>query len=152
MKKIIRLTEGDLHSIVKESVKRILREGGSWEQNGEIDITDRVYDMVSEEVGDDGQLEELFYKMEHDDVFIIEFTIDTMDQTPGILYMTDTDTVMEGVKKYINDQELLSHIKDAVDIAINSISDSELHDNVPCYGYDYYDFYADKSNFLPRSV
>jgi hypothetical protein len=31
MKKIIRLTESDLHRIVKESVRRILREGGTHE-------------------------------------------------------------------------------------------------------------------------
>ena len=37
MKKVIRLTEGDLHRIIKESVKRILREdaydmpGGTWD-------------------------------------------------------------------------------------------------------------------------
>lgn len=29
MKKIIRLTEGDLHRIIKESVKRIIREGSA---------------------------------------------------------------------------------------------------------------------------
>ena len=29
MKKIIRLTEGDLHRIIKESVKRIIREGAN---------------------------------------------------------------------------------------------------------------------------
>ena len=27
MKKVIRLTEGDLHNIIKESVKKIIREG-----------------------------------------------------------------------------------------------------------------------------
>ena len=40
MKKVIRLTESDLHSIVKQSVNRILKES--------IDIYESVYDLDGE--------------------------------------------------------------------------------------------------------
>jgi len=40
MKKIIRLTEGDLHKIIKESVKRILKED-TWFDNH---IADNIFD------------------------------------------------------------------------------------------------------------
>lgn len=153
MKQIIRLTESDLHRIVKESVQRILKEGRDSEQTGEINIADRVYDILSEDIGDEnGQLEELIYQMENAGVFTIEFTIDTMDQTPDVLSMTDTDMVMEEAKKFINDPEILAHMRTAVDAAIGMIDDNDLHDNVENYWYDNYDFYGDSSNFLPRGV
>ena len=44
MKKVIRLTEGDLHKIVKESVKRVLKESGT-------PIPFKVLDRYLESIG-----------------------------------------------------------------------------------------------------
>ena len=44
MKKIIRLTESDLHRIVKESVEKILREG-AWDKYPEKDRNEAMLDM-----------------------------------------------------------------------------------------------------------
>lgn len=49
MKKIIRLTENDLHRIVKESVKRILREGKYDLPGGEFDSFQCATDMADDE-------------------------------------------------------------------------------------------------------
>ena len=38
MKRKVRLTEGDLHRIIKESVKRVLREGGHFMNSYRVDI------------------------------------------------------------------------------------------------------------------
>ena len=38
MKRKVRLTEGDLHRIIKESVKRVLREGGDFKNSYRVDI------------------------------------------------------------------------------------------------------------------
>ena len=38
MKRKVRLTEGDLHRIIKESVKRVLREGGHLMNSYRVDI------------------------------------------------------------------------------------------------------------------
>lgn len=152
-KKLIRLTESDLRRIVKESVQRILKEGSDSEEDGEINIADWVYNILSEDIGDEnGQLEKLISQMGNAGVFTIEFTIETKDKTPDVLYMTDTDTVMEDAKKFINDPEILAHMRTAVDAAIGMIDDDDLHDNVENYWYDRYDFYADSSNFLPMEV
>ena len=48
MKKIVRLTESDLHKIIKESVKRILREGKYDTPNGGIDSYAFDYDDAIE--------------------------------------------------------------------------------------------------------
>jgi hypothetical protein len=42
MKRIIRLTESDLHRIVKQSVKRILREDNSMEQR----VAEKILDDI----------------------------------------------------------------------------------------------------------
>ena len=42
MKKIIRLTESDLHRIVKESVKRVLREDNSME----LRVAEKIFDDI----------------------------------------------------------------------------------------------------------
>ena len=53
MKQIIRLTEGDLHRIVRSSVKKIIREyTGDEEALGRYDIDDEKYDMPDEEYDD----------------------------------------------------------------------------------------------------
>ena len=49
MKKIIRLTENDLHRIVKESVKRILREGKYDLPGGDFDSFQYATDMADAE-------------------------------------------------------------------------------------------------------
>lgn len=38
MKRKVRLTEGDLHRIIKESVKRVLKEGGHFRNSYRVDI------------------------------------------------------------------------------------------------------------------
>ena len=53
MRKILRLTEGDLHKILESSVKRILKEyNGDDESLGRYDIDDKQYDMSDEEYAD----------------------------------------------------------------------------------------------------
>ena len=42
MKKIVRLTEGDLHRIIKNSVNRIIRENN----DGNIETAERVISMI----------------------------------------------------------------------------------------------------------
>jgi hypothetical protein len=51
MKKIIRLTESDLHRIVKESVRKILRECGTGMINTSMTNPSMVEDDVDEEGG-----------------------------------------------------------------------------------------------------
>ena len=57
MKKVIRLTENDLHRIVKESVSKILKETMGAEpgvQNDSFTIaTDKLYTLLKDEVGGD---------------------------------------------------------------------------------------------------
>ena len=48
MKKLIRLTESDLHRIVKESVKKILTEGENWIGDYERNNFDILRQRVSE--------------------------------------------------------------------------------------------------------
>ena len=48
MKKIVRLTEGDLHKIIKESVKRVLREEGYFTPSGGWDSYAYDYDNALE--------------------------------------------------------------------------------------------------------
>jgi hypothetical protein len=66
MKKIVRLTESDLHRIVKESVKRILREGKYDLDTGGYDLhaslTDGAFD-------DSETLEDFDEKMKERDYF-----------------------------------------------------------------------------------
>ena len=45
MKKLIRLTEGDLHRIVRESVKRILSEDVQWANPQQDDMTEQQYEV-----------------------------------------------------------------------------------------------------------
>jgi hypothetical protein len=45
MKKLIRLTEGDLHRIVRESVKRILSEDVQWGNPQQDDTTEQQYEV-----------------------------------------------------------------------------------------------------------
>lgn len=47
MKKIIRLTESDLHRLVKESVKRIIREGA----NSEYETTAQQQERLNKKYG-----------------------------------------------------------------------------------------------------
>ena len=58
MKRRIRLTESDLHRIVKESVKRILREGKYDLDNGGFDLHASLTDSAFREP----ETEEEFYK------------------------------------------------------------------------------------------
>lgn len=48
MKKLIRLTEGDLHRIVKESVRKVLTEGENWIGDYERNNFDILRQKVSE--------------------------------------------------------------------------------------------------------
>ena len=48
-KKLIRLTESDLHRIVKESVNRILREGEKYHNASPKELLDTDYEGVSPE-------------------------------------------------------------------------------------------------------
>lgn len=45
MKQVIRLTEGDLHRIVKETVEKILREGNAWGSYPMEDQNEAMLDM-----------------------------------------------------------------------------------------------------------
>ena len=47
MKKVIRLTESDLHRIVKESVKRVLREGVMDDASFNSTVIDKILDDIS---------------------------------------------------------------------------------------------------------
>ena len=60
-KKLIRLTENDLHRIVKISVNKILREADEWD---DYDDGEEEYDDDGEEEYDDDEEEE-----EHDDYY-----------------------------------------------------------------------------------
>lgn len=53
MKKIIRLTESDLHNIVKESVNRILKEAedGGWVVDSS--EAQEAYDLAAQEMGEE---------------------------------------------------------------------------------------------------
>ena len=56
MKKVIRLTEGDLHRIIKESVNRILNE--SVEPNDSFSLAmHKLYSLLKDEVGGDDMRE-----------------------------------------------------------------------------------------------
>ena len=54
MKKIIRLTESDLHNIVKKSVNKILRESfDRWTEKGSCYISDKFLEAVAQVVDED---------------------------------------------------------------------------------------------------
>lgn len=54
MKKIIKLTESDLHNIVKKSVSKILRESfDSWTEKGSCNISDKFLEAVAQVVDED---------------------------------------------------------------------------------------------------
>lgn len=62
MKKLIRLTESDLHRIVKESVKRTLKEGHYSSDSAQ------KWDQVREMVGDDAMIQELWNYLDADSI------------------------------------------------------------------------------------
>ena len=45
-KKLVRLTEGDLHRIIKESVNRVLNEGNYYEYEEIIDVLNEKFDEL----------------------------------------------------------------------------------------------------------
>lgn len=62
MKKLIRLTESDLHNIIKESVKRIIKEGHYSSDSAQ------KWDQVREMVGDDAMIQELWNYLDADSI------------------------------------------------------------------------------------
>ena len=92
-KQIIRITESDLHKIVKESVKKILKEyTGDSEEFGRYDIDadkynmpDDEYDALQQQIADDYSDEEMrkdFDEMEADQYIGQEY----YDPSDGDLY------------------------------------------------------------------
>lgn len=53
MKKIIRLTEEDLHRIVKESVNKILKEGFVGQEDSFTIAMNKLYALLKDEIGGD---------------------------------------------------------------------------------------------------
>jgi hypothetical protein len=51
MKRVIRLTESDLHRIIKESVKSILSEGQKWIGDYDRETFDRLRQMANQQGG-----------------------------------------------------------------------------------------------------
>lgn len=72
MRRTVRLNESELKRMIKESVKRVLKEG-HWDSN----VYD-VWENVREMVGDDTMLSELYNYMSGDD--IEDFLYDHMDR------------------------------------------------------------------------
>ena len=62
MKKLIRVTESDLHNIIKESVKRIIKEGHYSSDSAQ------KWDQVREMVGDDAMIQELWNYLDADSI------------------------------------------------------------------------------------
>lgn len=82
MKKVVRLTEQDLHRIVKESVKRMLKEGHYSSDSAQ------KWDQVRGMVGDDAMIQELWNYLDAD---IIDDFIKHMDRN----YELDLDSPEE---------------------------------------------------------
>jgi len=62
MKKIVRLTEQDLHRIVNESVKRMLKEGHYSSDSAQ------KWDQIREMVGDEAMIQELWNYLDADSI------------------------------------------------------------------------------------
>ena len=62
MKKIVKLTEQDLHRIVNESVKRIIKEGHYSSDSAQ------KWDQVREMVGDEAMIQELWNYLDADSI------------------------------------------------------------------------------------
>jgi len=62
MKKLIRLTEQDLHRIVNESVKRMLKEGHYSSDSAQ------KWDQIREMVGDEAMIQELWNYLDADSI------------------------------------------------------------------------------------
>ena len=126
MKKIIRLTESDLHQIVKESVNRILKEGwtgrgyvphdgnsmvggyyGRSEINGEKDVMDDLLENIpdiTEEEWEDFKN----YCEQNPNVFVIEAEISSSyDESTG--YGSAGFPITE-LEKTIGDEEALQYV------------------------------------------
>ena len=126
MKKIIRLTESDLHKIVKESVNRILKEGwtrrgyvphdgnsmvggyyGRSEINGEKDVMDDLLENIpdiTEEEWEDFKN----YCEQNPNVFVIEAEISSSyDESTG--YGSAGFPITE-LEKTIGDEEALQYV------------------------------------------
>ncbi len=107
MKKIIRLTESDLHRIVKESVKRVLRESNipRHEQPVFIDCSSPNDADASVELGYSDYSSSLFYVGEcgTDGYAALEAVVEYLIQN-GIIdnYTTDEELVSEYPDDYVD--------------------------------------------------
>ncbi len=105
MKKLIRLTESDLHRIVKESVKRVLRED-TYSYNGD-DYRNSIYDKYSSEIN----REEIFkenikrfktaYKTLSDEYSVIK----SLKRKPSVKYESQSIFSLKNFLKYVIDTE-----------------------------------------------
>lgn len=126
MKKIIRLTESDLHQIVKESVNRILKEGwtgrgyvphdgnsmvggyyGRSEINGEKDVMDDLLENIPD-ITDEEWEDFKNYCEQNPNVFIIEAEISSSyDESTGYGSASCPMTELENT---IGDEEALQYV------------------------------------------
>ena len=125
-KKLIRLTESDLHKIVKESVKRILRESNipRYEQPVFIDCSSPNDADVSVEIGFSDYSSSLFYVGEcgTDGYAALEAVVEYLIQN-GIIdnYTADEELVSEYPNDYI---EVNGYYFDNSNIVIHYLVDN----------------------------
>jgi hypothetical protein len=126
MKQIIRLTETDLHNIIKESVKKILKEtrgfvphdgngmvGGyydSWQREGSCNVATPFLTAISEFIDEDTYQQLENYVYENEDAFTINASFtEGYDESVGYgssnMPMSDLDDInnddVEGAKQYL---------------------------------------------------
>ena len=127
MKQIIRLTESDLHRIVKESVNRILKEGwtgrgyvphdgnsmvggyyGRSEISGEKDVMDDLLDKVADVTSEEEWQPFMQYCEQNPNVFVIKGEISSeYDESTGYGSASFPITTLENT---IGDEEALQYV------------------------------------------
>ena len=97
MKRTIRLSESDLHRVIKETVKRVLRESEIAEPNDSFSIAmDKLYTLLRDEVGGDSLRESIadwFWQDWNGDTRIVPCKYDDMGMSELLYGLCNYDLV-----------------------------------------------------------
>ena len=147
-KQVLKLTENDLHQLVKKSVKKILKEfydygkWGSATASGQIDISEKFFDLLFIKYNPDPITDEEYedfqdYCIKREDLFVIYGTFSgDYDETTGY---GDRYSPIFTLEKIQGDKELLNYIENYPDEKVRNIAVKTLNEifrNLDDYDFD----------------
>lgn len=111
MKRRIRLTESDIHRIVKESVNRVLKEDSGLPRTNQenIGVVEAVRNLVKEleKVGADRKYIDMVHRIEWDFVDSFSVYVDDYDDNPKGIFVEKDGVIylIQGGQNYLNNAE-----------------------------------------------